>query len=110
MTGFKYDEVYKCMIDKWESETADWKLKNYTVPLPVAELKIDLLAMLRDKRYKDIYKDICNFLHIHPMKYSQWEKQIDDYFFNDQQNIIVESELKNMIGALIDYAKTLQFD
>ncbi len=110
MTNFKWDEVYKCMIDKWESETADWKLKNYTVPLPVNELKIDLLAMLRDKRYKDIYKSICEFLNIHPMKYSQWEKAVDDYFFDDKQNIIDESELKNMIGDLVEHAKTLQFN
>jgi len=103
---FNIDATMTTMMDKWQSEIADEQINKYTIPLPVPELKIDLLAMLRDKDYEGTYQDVCDFLSIQPHEYEVFETLVDLYFAEDKANQLSEQTVIDLIGATVDYAGT----
>lgn len=103
---YDHDLSHRAMLDKWNSEIADWKLKNYQVPLPVPELKIDLLHMLRERDYTDGYQSICEHMQIKPHPLHIFEKMVDHYFAEDEQNRIVEKDIMDIISGVAEHART----
>lgn len=105
-TDYDQDKTLTAMQNKWKSEIADEQIQKYVLPLPTPELKIDLLAMLRDKDYEGTYQDVCDFLKITPHEYEVFETLIDIYFAEDKANQLSEQTVIDLIGATVDYAGT----
>ena len=104
--GYDVDKTNDAMLKKWQSEIDEDKLNKFTVPLPVTELKIDLLAMLRDRDYDGTYKNICEFLKIEPHPQEVFETLADYYFNEDKSNQLTEKTVTDLIGATVEYAGT----
>ncbi len=102
--GYNVDLTNKAMLQKWQSEIADEQINKYTIPLPTPELKIDLLAMLRDRDYTGTYYDVCEFLKIQPHPQEIFETLIDHYFMEDKRKILEEKTVTDLIGATVEYA------
>ena len=101
---YSVDGADMAIKHKWLSEISDERIANYTVPLPVDEYKIDLLAMLRDHNY-DEYKKVCDFVSCTSFNKSDFVRLADEYFLYDKKDQVSEQSLMDILGALSTHAR-----